>query len=173
MKIGVDPGHNCPPSDTGADGFKNECKMNKAVGDDLIALLVKAGVDVIDCCPARAKSEKDSLQRRVNTANAGRADFYVSLHHNSGGGQGCEVFAISEPGRKVAKSVLNEIVSLGFKNRGVKHYPYAVLRDTFMPAILVETCFVDKQFDCELWDSLGSKVIAEAIFIGLKKALSF
>jgi N-acetylmuramoyl-L-alanine amidase len=173
MKIAIDIGHNCPPKDTGASKFKNECEMNKAIGEHLIALLVKAGVDVIDCRPAKAENVKVSLWKRTNAANTQGADFYVSIHHNAGGGEGCEIFAISEEGRKVAKPVLDEIVSLGFKNRGVKYFSFAVLRDTFMPAILIETCFVDKKSDCDLWDKLGEKTIAEAIFKGLKKALSF
>jgi N-acetylmuramoyl-L-alanine amidase len=42
-----------------------------------------------------------------------------------------------------------------------------------MPAILIECCFVDSQTDCDLWDSLGAKTMAEAIFNGLQESLEF
>jgi N-acetylmuramoyl-L-alanine amidase len=173
MKIAIDIGHNCPPHDTGASKFKNECEMNKAIGEHLIALLVKAGVDVIDCRPGKAESLRVSLWKRTSIANMQGADFYVSIHHNAGGGEGSEVFAVSDAGRSVAKAVLNRIVSLGFKNRGVKYANFSVLTNSFMPAILIECCFVDRKSDCDLWDSLGSKSIAEAIFNGLQESLKF
>lgn len=173
MKIAIDIGHNCPPKDTGASKFKNECEMNKAIGEHLIALLVKAGVDVIDCRPARAENVKVSLWKRTNAANTQGADFYVSIHHNAGGGQGSEVYAVSREGKTVAKAVLNKLISLGFKDRGVKQANFSVLINSFMPAILIECCFVDSQTDCDLWDSLGAKTMAEAIFKGLQESLEF
>lgn len=172
MIIVVDPGHNCPP-DTGASGFGNEDRMNKLVGESLIAKLIKAGVDVIDCRPGRATSVNHSLQSRVATANRSNADYYVSIHHNAGGGTGAEVYAISDKACAIASKVLDSIVKLGFKSRGVKNTAFSVLKNTKMPAILIEVCFVDNKSDVELWESLGHDKIAQAIFDGLNNALKF
>lgn len=172
MIIVVDIGHNLPP-DIGASGFGNEDRMNKLVGESLIAKLVKAGVDVIDCRPNRATSVKNSLESRCLIANRSNADYYVSIHHNSGGGEGAEVYGISSKACAIASKVLDRIVGLGFKSRGIKHNKFAVLRDTKMPAILIEVCFVDNKSDIELWESLGHDKIAQAIFDGLNNALKF
>lgn len=173
MKIAIDIGHNCPPRDTGAVGFGHECKMNKLVGEHLIKLLIEAGVEVIDCRPKNAASVNFSLWRRVTTANTQGADFYVSIHHNAGGGRGSEIFAVSDSGRNVARAVLEKLIGLGFQNRGVKFKKFFVLMRTLMPAILIECCFVDSKSDVELWNQIGAERIAQAIFEGLKEALRF
>ncbi|NJL64903.1 MAG: N-acetylmuramoyl-L-alanine amidase [Methylacidiphilales bacterium] len=172
MKIAIDIGHNCPP-DTGALGVKSEDEMNRLVGEFLIKLLISAGVDVIDCRPKSATTVGLSLWKRTNSANTCGADFYVSLHHNAGGGLGSEVFAVSDEGIAAAKRVLSKLVGLGFRDRGVKRQGFYVIKNTLMPAILVEVCFVDSNADCTLWDKLGCKAIAQAIFEGLQESLKF
>jgi N-acetylmuramoyl-L-alanine amidase len=77
---------------------------------------------------------------------------------------GSEVYGISQTSQAIAKSVLTEIVKLGFKNRGVKNTRFSVLVNTSMPAILIECCFVDSQADMALFDA---EKMAEAIKVGL------
>jgi N-acetylmuramoyl-L-alanine amidase len=172
MKLAIDIGHNCPP-DTGADGFGNEDKMNRLIGEQLISKLAKAGVDIVDCRPSKAASVNASLSKRCAAANRESADYFVSIHHNAGGGKGCEVYAVGEKGKAIAYHVLKKIVNLGFTDRGVKKNNFSVLVNTEMPAILIEVCFVDSQKDVELWESLGQEKIAQAIFDGLNGALKF
>jgi N-acetylmuramoyl-L-alanine amidase len=172
MRIAVDIGHNRPP-DTGASGFGSEDKMNRLIGESLITKLIKAGVDVIDCRPSSATTVTHSLQKRCTAANQGSADYCVSIHHNAGGGKGVEVFGISGTAKAIAATVVDSIASLGFKSRGVKSKSFYVLKNTAMPAILIEVCFVDNKEDVELWESLGHDKIAQAIFEGLNDALKF
>lgn len=172
MKLAIDIGHNCPP-DTGASKFGNEDKMNRLVGEQLISKLAKAGVDIVDCRPSRTANVANSLIKRCAAANRENADYFISLHHNAGGGEGTEVFAISEKGKAVAIKVLGRIAKLGFHSRGVKSQGFYVLNNTSMPAILIEICFVDCKTDVELWESLGHEKIAQAIFDGLNEALDF
>lgn len=171
MKIGIDPGHLLPP-DTGAEGFEIEQDLNKDIASELSWLLIDAGVEVINCLPTvRVKSVDESLKMRCSTANAAKCDYFISIHHNAGGGEGTEIFAISPAGKKLAESVLKSLCGLGFKNRGVKSARFQVLTATKMPAILIEVCFIDKKSDCMLWRQLGAEKIAQAIFTGLNKAL--
>ena len=60
MKFGIDIGHNCPPWDTGAVGFKKEDDLAKDVGTRLIKKLSAAGHSVINCTPSTA-AEGESL----------------------------------------------------------------------------------------------------------------
>ncbi|AKG23612.1 N-acetylmuramoyl-L-alanine amidase [Calothrix sp. 336/3] len=166
MKFGIDIGHNCPP-DTGAKGIRFEDNLTLDVGTRVMNKLRALGHEVIDCLPKNGASVGDSLRRRCNTANINRVDIYVSIHFNAFNGQanGTEVFAISETSRKIAKPVLDELVKIGFFNRGVKSGTHLfVLRNTDMPAILVEGCFIDSQKDMNLYNS---EAIANAIVKGL------
>ena len=172
MKITVDIGHNVPP-DGGAVDIGNENVMNLAVGNHLISMLVKAGVQVIPCRPLKASSVNDSLRQRVNTANEANADYFVSIHHNAGGGRGCEVFYVGNFGCTLAVEVCKQLANLGFNNRGAKYKKFFVLNKTKMPAILVETCFVDTQSDMNLWNRVGAEAVAKAIYDGLNTVLKF
>lgn len=166
MKFGIDMGHNCPP-DTGANGIKFEDNLTIEVGTKVIAKLKNLGHDVISCKPDKAGSVRDSLARRCDKANSNKVDIYVSIHFNAFNGQanGTEVFATSDTGNKIAKPVLDEIVKLGFFNRGVKNGSQLfVLRNTDMPAILVECCFIDSAKDMRLYDG---EAMANAIVKGL------
>ena len=166
MRYGIDIGHNCPP-DTGARGLRFEDNLTLEVGNKVIAKLKDLGHEVIACKPDSANTVKDSLSQRCNKANASGVEVFVSIHFNAFNGQanGTEVFATSESGRKIAKPVLDEIVKLGFFNRGVKSGTHLfVLRNTNMPAILIENCFLDSSKDMKLYDG---EAIANAIVKGL------
>ncbi|MBW4509107.1 MAG: N-acetylmuramoyl-L-alanine amidase [Scytonematopsis contorta HA4267-MV1] len=166
MRYGIDIGHNCPP-DTGARGLKFEDNLTVDVGNRVITKLKALGNEVIECKPSKADTVRDSLSRRVNRAKSADVDVYVSLHFNAFNGQanGTEIFAISENSRKIAKTVLDEIVKLGFFNRGVKRGSHLfVLRNADMTAILVECCFCDSRKDMDLFDS---EKMANAIVKGL------
>ena len=166
MKFGIDIGHNCPP-DSGASGIKSEDKLTMEVGNKVIAKLESLGHTVISCKPNSASTVNQSLGSRCEKANNNRVDFFVSIHFNAFNGQanGTEVFAISDAGKKVAQKVLDEIVKLGFFNRGVKSGSHLyVLKRTNMPGILIEGCFIDSAKDMQIYDG---EAMANAIVAGL------
>lgn len=166
MKFGIDMGHNCPPKDIGASGFKQEDNLTKAVGELLIKKLEYAGHKTVDCTPSKARDVNSSLYQRATKANAYQVDQLISIHFNAFNGKayGSEVFAISSESKKIAQSVLSQIVKLGFTNRGVKDKAFYVLRQTRMSAILIECCFIDSKRDMDLFDA---EKMAQAIFVGL------
>ncbi|RCJ15299.1 N-acetylmuramoyl-L-alanine amidase [Nostoc sp. ATCC 43529] len=166
MKFGIDIGHNCPPHDTGATGIKQEDILTKAVGTHLIQKLKAAGHTAIDCTSTSASSVTDSLRQRANKANANNVNVFVSIHFNKFNtkANGTEIFAISNASKGIAQSVLKEIVKLGFNTRGVKNTGFFVLKNTQMPAILIECCFCDSTTDMNRFDA---EKMAEAIKDGL------
>ena len=166
MKYGIDIGHNCPP-DSGASGIRSEDRLTMEVGNKVIDKLKSLGHTVIPCKPNSASTVNRSLGSRCDKANNNRVDFFVSIHFNAFNGKanGAEVFAISDGGRKVAQKVLDEIVKLGFFNRGVKSGSHLyVLRRTNMPGILIECCFIDSAKDMQIYDG---EAMANAIVAGL------
>lgn len=169
--IAIDIGHNVQ-FDGGAVGIKSENALNSEVGSKLIKKCRAAGINVINCTPKGAVSLYDSLNKRVQAANSGNADFFISIHHNaSAGGHGTEILCI--PGgkaEKVANVILPEIVKLGLSDRGVKaRTNLFVLNKTNMSAILIECAFCDSKRDMQNYDT---EKVAEAIFQGICKAFN-
>ena len=161
MLIAVDCGH-CPKS-TGASGYLDELTEDRKLGAALKAELTARGHQVIDTTPK--DTEAESLSGRAKRANAAKADFFVSLHFNAGGGTGTEVFTTSSSGAKkqAQKASANVAKTLGLKNRGHKTANFTVLVKTDMPAMLVETCFVDTRIDADAWKRVGPEKVAAAI----------
>lgn len=166
MKYGIDIGHNCPP-DTGARAIKQEDNLTMEVGTRVISKLRALGHQVVECKPRSASSVRSSLQQRCNTANSNRVERFVSIHFNAFNRQanGTEVYATSQAGRNFAEPVLKNLVELGYFNRGVKDGSHLyVVRNTNMPAILIECCFCDSQKDMDLYNP---ETMANAIVKGL------
>lgn len=163
--FGLDLGHGCPP-DTGAVGIRREEDLINEVGNILVSNLKKLGHKVILCRPTKASGVVDSLRQRCTTANRNGVEVFVSLHFNAYNGKayGCETYAISSSGRKIAEPVQRELSKLGFYNRGVKSGNYYVLKYTAMPAILVEGAFCDSSRDMALFNA---QKMADAITKGL------
>ncbi len=171
MKIAIFRGHNTIYN-TGAVGIRKEDDLINEVAFKLLDKLKNFSLDVIDCTPTEAefkniKSTTDSLSLRCKKANTANVDLVVSIHFNAYNGQahGTEVLYVSEKGKEIAQPIQNEIVKLGYTNRGVKkRTDLYVLNYTIAPAILIECCFCDSKTDMELYDS---DKIATAIVQGL------
>lgn len=167
--FGIDAGHNCPP-DTGAVGIKFEDELTLAVSEMVIARLMALGHTCRRLRPTRAFSVNHSLRQRAYLANANNVDVVVSIHFNaskSKQGKGTETYYISNAGLKLASAVNDELVKLGFVNRGPKYGTWYLLRNTKAPAILIEVAFCDNADDMNLLDKVGLDAIANAIVAGL------
>ncbi|NEO25626.1 MAG: hypothetical protein F6K03_01670, partial [Kamptonema sp. SIO4C4] len=167
MKFGIDMGHNAPPDVGASSQFGNEDQLTKAVGTLVMDKLKALGHEVVNCTPSSASSVLNSLAQRVQTANNNQVDVYVSIHFNAfnGSANGSEIYAVSDAGRRVAQPILDNIVGLGFSNRRVKNGSHLyVVRNTNMPAILIECCFLDSEKDMRLYNS---ETMANAIVKGL------
>lgn len=157
-KVILDPGHNSYGADTGAEGFGlREQDLTLDICQRLKPLLEQNGInvkltrsgDLVDgLSPGYTLNQ--SLQRRVDIAEAFGADLFVSVHINAGGGTGQEVLIDGVGGRAevAAGKLLYYLTQAGrWSNRGVKVQNVKVLRDTSMPAVLTENGFVDNSMD--------------------------
>ena len=169
--LAIDIGHNVP-YDTGAVGIRREDDLNRLVGNALISKLRERGINVVNCTPNTAKSLNDSLYQRVITANNCGATLFVSIHHNAcPGGYGAEVLCIKDNyqdglSTKVGEAILNELASIGLKNRGVKDR-----RDLYVinNTSIVECAFVDSSSDMA---NYNPEKTAAAIYKGICTALA-
>ena len=156
-KIYIDPGHNCSGADTGAVGFGlKEQDVSVQIGVLLRDMLINSGQTVKmsrdSITDTVSSSLNGSLAYRYNGANDWNADIFVSIHCNAANTKayGCETYYCtgSTQGRALAECVQPHMTAETERyNRGVKSANFAVIKHTNMPAILVETAFIDNYDD--------------------------
>ncbi|MBC1760642.1 N-acetylmuramoyl-L-alanine amidase [Listeria ivanovii] len=90
------------------------------------------------------------LSKRAQRANSFKANLFISIHFNAGGGMGYEDYIFtSTPERTeeiqkiIHKKVIAKVSKHGMRDRGMKKANFAVLRETAMDAILLEAGFCD------------------------------
>lgn len=169
LTIGSDAGHCKFGADIGArgNGYKEEI-LTRDVVNALSRILQKEGHKVIICNTDTANSVRESLNYRVNKANSNNVDIFISIHFNAGGGKGTEIYTYGGKNIAQANRILNNLVRLGFVNRGIKDgKSLAVVKNTNATAMLVEVCFIDNAKDMELYNKLGAYKIATAIAEGI------
>ena len=115
--------------------------------------------------------EAESLKARL--ANESGADYFISFHRNSSPESeqynGVEVLVYDKKGIKyqMAQNIEGALGELGFQKLGVKERPgLVVLRRTKMPALLIETGFINSEKDNQLFDEKFEEIarsIADAI----------
>lgn len=165
MKIAIAGGHSRKAP--GAVGYLNEYECDRAYVAKLIPALRTAGHTVIDCSN-EAATVNGELAEEVRLANQSGADLFIAIHFNAGGGTGTECFTYTGNTSQLAKDVCakmtaNVAKALGLPNRGAKTADYYVLRETYMPAVLLEVCFVDNPTDKAAWDSASWEALTNAV----------
>lgn len=175
LRFNVHAGHN-PSGKTacGSIGYLIESDENRVICNLVIKKLRALGHTVYDCTCNDGANSKDVLQKIVAKTAQNDVDYDVSIHFNAiaketvsdGKNKGTEVFIYpNSKAYEVAKSVCDNIASLGFTNRGVKTSDKLyVLKNTKAPAMLIECCFVDDLDDFELYKP---EEMANAIVKGL------
>lgn len=170
MKFNVHGGHNKIVQ--GASKFLNEVTEDRKVKNEVIRLLKLQGHTVYDCTDDAGKTQNDNLKNIVKKCNAHSVDLDVSIHLNSGGGEGIEVYTYDNGTKAYATRICDKISkSLDIKNRGVKNGKgLYVLKNTRAQALLIECCFVDSKKDSSRWNTEKcAKAIVEGI---LNKSIS-
>ncbi|ONI44296.1 N-acetylmuramoyl-L-alanine amidase [Candidatus Epulonipiscioides gigas] len=176
MLIVLDAGHG--GSDSGAIGFSNLLEKDVVLKVTLILaeLLEKLKIDVL---LTRNNDSFIPLTDRSEFANTNGADYFISIHANAAttiSVSGVETYAYSTSGKSylLAQDVQKHLVSAtGFNNRGVKTANFYVLRETKMPAILIEIGFISNPIEEQhLKDDNFIHKIAFGIYEGIAEYLN-
>lgn len=179
--IVIDAGHNYDGKDLGARndalGIREEL-LTFQIADKLRARLEKMGYTVVMTRKTQESSiantsTSDSLRARVDLAHEVLADLFISIHCNTGGGMGTETYCFANTGYsgRLAKLIQSSITrETALYDRGVKTADFFVVRNTLMPAVLVETGFIDNESDAAyLTSEEGQEKLAAAIAAAVKE----
>ena len=164
IKVYIDQGHNPRGFNTGAEGNGfYEQDLTFEIGRRLYNLLVNNS----EFTPRLSRPTEDtvlgtnnssSLTSRVNEANAWGADIFISLHNNAAenpnatGNEALVYGPSAVVANELAKDILEQLtLTTGLRNRGIVYRPgLYVLKETNMPAVLVEMGFITNSYDAEL-----------------------
>lgn len=153
--------------DAGHGGWDNGASFEgRLEKDDNLALALEVQKQLMaQCVNVLMTRDTDvyvTLQDRALIANNANANLFISLHRNSYIEQtpstnGVENFiyltAPPETTGRAAQYVLDSVVEVGVQsNRGVSRGDYYVLRNTIMPAMLLEMGFIINEIDNALFD---------------------
>ncbi len=123
------------------------------------------------------------LQKRVAMAARANASLFVSVHFNSAASKksrGAEIYYFHMPrsqrsieSKRLGTAILKRLCeALPTHSRGVKHGNFCVVRETAMPAVLVEAAFITNPKEAKLLTSASYKQqIAWAIAQGISDYL--
>ncbi|MGA8165476.1 MAG: N-acetylmuramoyl-L-alanine amidase [Waddliaceae bacterium] len=177
--IVIDPGHggkDCGAKSSAGHQYQ-EKSLNLTTALLLSHYLKRMGYQTI---LTRGDDIYIPLKLRTAFANGNHATLFVSIHYNSAPNlqaEGIEVFYYdsekdqqrSAHSRRLATIALDQVIAnTGAKSRGIKHGNLAVIRETKMPAILIEGGFVTNENEFEkLKDVSYLQTIAESLACGI------
>lgn len=182
-KIAIDAGHGIVTAGKRClkkldSNETREWVLNDRVADALAKYLKKAGHTIIRVDDEDGSSDI-SLSKRVKTANNWKADAYISVHHNAGvkggAGGGTVVYVAKSCSNTsirlqnaVYKHAIAECDLKGNRSDGTLASNFYVIRNTNMPAILVECGFMDSSTDIkyilnEEWSKKMGYAIAKGV----------
>ena len=180
IKIYIDQGHNPRGFNTGAEGngfFEQDITYEVGVllyemlsgNPEFTPRLSRPTSDTV-----LGTNNSSSLRVRVDEANEWDADIFISLHVNSATNPratGNEALVYG-PGATVAinlgERILEQLtLTTGLRNRGIVYRPgLYVLKETEMPAVLVEMGFISNPYDAEVL-AYSPNLFATGIYRGI------
>ncbi|MCI9126488.1 MAG: N-acetylmuramoyl-L-alanine amidase [Eubacterium sp.] len=173
-RIIIDPGHG--GSDPGAT-FNGRQEKDDALALAMAVgrLLSNAGFDVVY---TRTSDVYNTPFEKATIGNNAGGDLFVSFHRNSsaipGNYSGNQTLVFNDEGLKaqLARNINQNMAALGFEDKGVVERPnLVVLKRTKMPAILLETGFINSEKDNAIYDERFNE-IAQGIADGIIDTLS-
>lgn len=154
LKVFINPGHDMDLDPGACANGLREVDIALTIGQQVKQIMEGIGYPCQLIQSDNLNGETEGKPNVCGTANTSGADVFVSIHCNSTANtsaKGTETLVYSTGGKAelLAKCIQSQIVnSLGTVDRGVKTRPdLCVLRETIMPAVLVETAFISNEED--------------------------
>ncbi|NLY71567.1 MAG: N-acetylmuramoyl-L-alanine amidase [Clostridiales bacterium] len=179
IKIFIDQGHNPVNPNAGAEAFGvREQDVNYDIGVRLATLLnanpnFEARLSRNSPTEQLGTSTLTSLQARTDMANSWGADYFISIHANASPnpnirGSEAYVFSVNSPAYELANRILEFLHYMTLlPTLGVFERPSLfVLRNTNMPAVLVETGYLTNPIDNNLLVT-DPQSFARGIYLGI------
>lgn len=168
--------------DAGHGGKDPGSSCEEAVEKDIalqLALLLQQKLEAegITTLMTREGDDNITMAERVALANQAQAQLYISLHCNSyeedARVMGLECYYWqSDESLALARTITQQVGQAGIKTREVKTEEYVVLRDSEMPAVLIETGFITNDQDRErLTNPDSQSVLMDAVTKAVKATL--
>lgn len=173
IKIAIDAGHglytagkrcmkSLDPNET------REWVLNSKIAEKLESLLNNYNCEVLRTDDKTGNTDVD-LYTRCKLANNWKADIFISIHHNAGAGGttagGTVMYYYSflaerqAQGKRLYDAIVKETKLVGNRYDKIVNYPFYVVKNTNMPAFLLENGFMDSSIDVPviLTDSHATK----------------
>lgn len=176
-KIFVDAGHG--GTDPGAVGNGvTEQYVNLSVANQLADFLRQGGYEVMEYRNTTTENvlsgKSADLTNRARTANQWGADYFISIHTNSSpnptaNGFEAYIYRYGNAAQPLAESIVRSFTSrLGSKDNGLRVANFAVLRQTRMPAVLLELGYLSNPTEAlNLNSPAWQTEAARAIYYGI------
>ena len=168
--------------DAGHGGFDNGASyMGRAEKDDVLRLTLAVGAKLKEAgyhvYYTRTTDIYNSPTEKAALANLSGGKYFISFHRNSGmednlyNGVQTLVYQHDPTVDTLAENINRHLEQVGFKNLGVEEVPgLIVLRKTEMPAVLVETGFLNSDIDNQLFDEKFDAIV-DAIVAGIEESI--
>ncbi len=178
LKITIDPGHG--GSEVGVIGClgDKEKDINLIIAQDLDKLLSQSGANVL---MTRNEDCTVSLQDRTAMANNNNSDIFISIHNNAlpdseadSNRSGTGIYYFYPQSKELAKAIQDTMLKeLELKDDKVRGKSFAVIRNTQMPAVLIEAGYlIVPEDNAKLITPEFQQKVAEAIKKGLENYLN-
>jgi N-acetylmuramoyl-L-alanine amidase len=171
--IAIDPGHP-PGGSTGPTGLR-EAEANLGIGLEVKRLLEQEGARVF---MTRTEDVPLELWPRVDLAERAGADILVSIHNNAlpdgvnpFTNNGTSVYYNQPRSVPLARAVQAALVRrLGVRDLGIGRGDLALVRTTWLPAVLTEGLFmIVPEQEAALRSPRGQRLYAEAVVEGIRR----
>lgn len=163
VEIILDAGHGGFDNGATFDGRKEKDEVLQ-LAKDVGAKLTEYGYEVKY---TRTTDVYESPYQKAEKANEMGGDYFISLHRNYAvednlyhGVQSLVYSLESEADIAMARALNQQLELVGFQNLGVEEVQdLIVLRETKMPAVLLEVGFINSEIDNELWDTKYEEIV--------------
>lgn len=173
-KVVIDPGHGGKDKGATSASGRYEKEFTLSLSKKVEKMLKQAPNMKVYMTRNDDSFLSQTSRYRPKYANRLNADIFISLHGNTFSNpdvSGTETFYYHDDSRLLAETMQKHVVdATGFSNRGINKKDLFVVRDTNMPAVLIEVGFLtNPQAESKMYTDKFQKSVAASIVDGIKE----